>query len=511
MAAGCVAPQAAANLRCRVAPPQVAVTPVAHGPHRHSGPMTTEPQGRHVDPTGNRPRRPPAVDTSQASGGSGRPADQAMFRPVARTAADVLAIIPHTLGYWPARSLVMLTATSSGLGPCLRVDLPDAADFADPAFAAEWTMQISELLEHDPVGHAVFVAVYGEPVRSTGASSDRRSGPAPALDVRHVSPSLGGHVSHVVNAVAEAGALSGHDVRDAWCVDNELWWPVADVGDARPVREILDSAVYVALVVDGSVVEPPDGSTESGTTGREPLQADRQLRRRLALLAEVAATTDWSPRSLEVWDAILSPFDAPDSRHPADPVRRLQELTRTDLLHLLAGTTDPLGCDLVLSLVLSGDIEAARHAWDGWNRTSSDEDLHGLVHTAQVMLGDWDGTPRWDRVDRCVDLVQVLIGALTGPNDPEGQPSPGEEAVRCTAPRVSDRWAGGVAAGLWVVLGHLERFRARGSKVDQCARTAESLAPGHPGVARLREIMTLRPIPHWATDPATAWRRARQV
>ena len=37
---------------------------------------------------------------------------------------DILGYVPHSLGYWPSRSLVAMTMQGKRLGATLRVDLP---------------------------------------------------------------------------------------------------------------------------------------------------------------------------------------------------------------------------------------------------------------------------------------------------------------------------------------------------------------------------------------------------
>jgi hypothetical protein len=37
---------------------------------------------------------------------------------------DILGFIPHSLGYWPAQSLVAMTLQGKSLGATLRLDLP---------------------------------------------------------------------------------------------------------------------------------------------------------------------------------------------------------------------------------------------------------------------------------------------------------------------------------------------------------------------------------------------------
>ena len=45
---------------------------------------------------------------------------------------DVLGFIPHSLGYWPADSLVAMTLQGKRLGATLRLDLPGPEVLADP-------------------------------------------------------------------------------------------------------------------------------------------------------------------------------------------------------------------------------------------------------------------------------------------------------------------------------------------------------------------------------------------
>src|SRR3954451_14316247 len=46
---------------------------------------------------------------------------------------DILGFIPHSLGYWPAASMVAMTLHGTRLGATLRLDLPGPEKQADPA------------------------------------------------------------------------------------------------------------------------------------------------------------------------------------------------------------------------------------------------------------------------------------------------------------------------------------------------------------------------------------------
>lgn len=445
------------------------------------------------------------------------------FRPVARTAADVLAIIPHTLGYWPRHSVVVQTATTHGLGPCLRIDLPGPEEFRDPETVAAWTTQFAALLEHDPVGDRMFVVIYGDPgvmdpdeaardhsapVNAAGENTaagtvDEKTRPRGHHGQRRV---LHDHAVTVLDAVEEAGMLSGHGLYDAWCVAEGRWWALTSPGTERPVRDITDSAVYAALVCDGSVIGPdpsaacsegdpqsyPEGHTGSRTEGCSVMP-----------ISGAAGLDDpdgdqWRPTYLERWDHVLRV--AVDCETLSDS-RAVTEL--------ILGLMDPLGADIVLAVALTGDLGASRAAWSEWLGVEGQEpqspfEPEGLLHVARVMLGEWDGRPEWDRVNRCAEIIETLLRRFGGAQATWTAPVP----VNGDADPASVRGAS-VLADLWLALAHIERFRARGSRSAMCAARAEDLAPWHPGIARLRGLATNLPIPVWAANPETAWRRDR--
>lgn len=426
---------------------------------------------RHDTPA--RSSRRQSSSPRQHGGGCG---GQDPFRPVARTAADVLAIIAHTLGFWPQDSVAILTTTSDSVGPCLRVDLPHAQELKDPEFLASWTMHMAGLLEYDTVGSSMFVAVY-----TSDSSSAERDWPT-REEAQHVA-------QHVVRAMDEAGALSGHDLWDAWCLQGSEWWSV-DLPSARAdVAQIRTSAIYAALVCDGSVVEADPAADTAGNAGEPEWAAT--FRGRRADDAAVQAVQDmekcpltdyaWRTGYLHRWNQVLTSFQDGLPLTPGDS----QELTE-----LMLCCVDPRGLDLLLAMVLTGEVELSHQAWEQWQEDPLVADNHALLHVARVILGEWEGTPDWSTVDRCDLILDRLIALVASISDVAG----GNPLAT-------------VEASLWLARGHLERFRARGSRTQQYLTRAQALAPWHPGIERLRQLCAVSPVPRWATHRATAWRR----
>lgn len=439
------------------------------------------------------------------------------FRPVARTAADVLAIIPHTLGFWPQDSVAVLTTTADSVGPCLRVELPSVQELEDAQFLASWTTLMAGFLEYDSLGTSMFVAVY------TGDSSVAEVGTTGDVQAAEAAQ----HVAQlVVRAITEAGALSGHDLQDAWCLQGTQWWPVAMPSVVEDAELIRNSAIYAALVCDGSVVEPDPAAglgTQDHASGwatafsggapdsreahphsweahPDPWEEDpdpwethtdsTQAPTGSAGTHSVQETDEdpladyaWRIGYLERWNLVLSSFQDGAPSTPGDS----QELTE-----LMLGCVDPKGLDLLLVMTLTGEIEIARQACAQWESNPLEQDNHALLKVAQVILGEWEGQPDWGTVDRFDHVLQRLIAMVASMSGVTGvNPLPTVEA------------------SLWLARAHVERFRARGSRTQLCLARAENLAPWHPGIDRLRHLCAVSPVPQWATQRATAWHRSR--
>lgn len=414
------------------------------------------------------------------------------FRPVARTAADVLAIIPHTLGYWPRRSVAILTAAADRLGPCLRVELPDPAQLASQAFVSDWAEQMTAVLAQDPVGTSMFVVIYADSGTAWCTSE-------PAADL--------------LATLRMVGLRTDHEIRDAWCVAGDQWWAVDEPDTVHHEAEIRDSAVYAALVCDGSSVDDDDPSATLnlqdnwgsggtwGTPGTVPGPLSPQMSQASPqpevgdVFEDLMRDYRWHPKYLRRWDSVLSSRPGRQNLGAGDS---------QELVELMLAVVDPLGSDLILAAVLTGDAALAAAAWEQWETEACDIGSGPLQEVAEVVTGQWSGNPDWPRVNSCVRLIEQLIARAEYVQNAEAtfaypRDDPNQDPLDHLFPLIH--------ASLWLTRGHLEFFRARGSRAALCAARARNIAPWHPGVQKLDAVLQRSPIPAWAADPATAWRR----
>ncbi|WP_101852514.1 DUF4192 family protein [Kocuria flava] len=266
------------------------------------------------------------------------------FAPVVRCAADLLAVVPHTLGYWPADSLVLLAAGGGTAGACVRVDLPAAA--APGAATEHFVRELAELVGHDTLSDRVFVVVY----TSAGAGT---AGPAE-------------RAAAVLTLAEEAAARAGREVAARWVVAGERWWPAEDPGDVQAVAGILDSAVNAALVASGSswaaaprrAMDHEYGALPAGTDRSAAAAARRWVR-------EGRGTWHRLPRVHELlglWDRVLVQVGGAGE----DWLPRLLALDDDLLGCLAAGWTDPVLADLLLASCATGrprTVGAAAALW----------------------------------------------------------------------------------------------------------------------------------------------------
>lgn len=160
---------------------------------------------------------------------------------------DILGFIPHSLGYWPASSLVAMTMQGKRLGATLRVDLPDVQSPEGPGSAgpAAFARSVVSYLEADDEADGSLLAFF------TDTDTD--------LD--------GAARAELLAELEQALADAGLPVRDAWFVGAEYWRnaycldPSCCALPGRPVEEIRNSRLNAEMVFRGSAVgaAPCDG------------------------------------------------------------------------------------------------------------------------------------------------------------------------------------------------------------------------------------------------------------
>lgn len=444
------------------------------------------------------------------------------FVPVVRCAADLLAVVPHTLGYWPADSLVLFAAGGGTAGACVRVDLP--ADPDDERFAEAFVTELAELVGHDALSDRVFAIVYAP------------GGPEAPVPATAVVPS-------VLALVDEAARRAGRAVAARWVVAGSRWWPVEDPADVRDVAGIQDSAVNAALVAAGSSYAAAPRLAMDHEYGALPAGTRRDVAQEAVRWARSGQGgwhhLDRLAPTLAVWEDVLSGVrDAPADWLPAVLAHG------DDLLGFLAaGLSDPVLADLLLAACATDDLPGVLAGAALWAQLCAEElvdtdvaddptgpscapappgaasvpprpgtaehgdrpgpgavrvpapDAAELIRLSRVLAGEWDEAPDWSRLDALYRVLQALGWLL----DPAGTAEEGPGSGVDPAAR------GAVLAGVLVELAQLNRFRARGSHTAHFVRRATALVPGHPAALRVLRLADARPVPLWARDRATAW------
>jgi hypothetical protein len=265
----------------------------------------------------------------QANAGAMTPPE----RLTVRGPEDILGFIPHSLGYWPANSLVAMTLQGKRLGATLRLDLPGPAVLVDPAAFAG---TVCGYLEADGHADGTLLAVF--------TNNGWLSGPG----------CYEGLLSGLQVALGEAGMpvkeawyVGDRYWRDAWCVD-----PACCPLPGRPVQQIRDSLLSTEMVYRGSSVGPPPEE-------RQP-RAAPTLYRAAVLEAEAAwwARLDCRRHSRAQFDAVLGLW----TRLLARPSEELgQPLVDRDAF-LRASLLVPAWRDAVLVMAAAGQAAAAAGA-----------------------------------------------------------------------------------------------------------------------------------------------------
>ncbi len=88
---------------------------------------------------------------------------------------DILGFIPHSLGYWPANSLVAMTLQGKRLGATLRVDLPEPSRCRGPGLAA-FARTVRDYLEADKEADGTLLAIFAGPPGEGAAGADGPDG-----------------------------------------------------------------------------------------------------------------------------------------------------------------------------------------------------------------------------------------------------------------------------------------------------------------------------------------------
>ncbi|HJV99152.1 MAG TPA: DUF4192 domain-containing protein [Arthrobacter sp.] len=216
---------------------------------------------------------------------------------------DILGFIPHSLGYWPADSLVAMTLQGKRLGATLRLDLPGPDVLADPR---KFACTVRDYLRADGNADASLLVFFTNEGWMDGC-----------LGAVQTYTGLLASVQAVLGA-------AGMPVRDAWYVGDSYWRDAYCTDESccplpgRPTSDILDSRLNAEMIFRGSSVGPaPEDS--SPRPAAMPAESRSLLR-----AAEAAWTGPLDLRRgsraqfealLDVWELMLL-----SGQVPADPL-----------------------------------------------------------------------------------------------------------------------------------------------------------------------------------------------
>ncbi|WP_461189853.1 DUF4192 family protein [Arthrobacter sp. Z4-13] len=405
---------------------------------------------------------------------------------------DILGFIPHSLGYWPAQSLVAMTLHGKRLGATLRLDLPGPAVLADPCVFAR---TVCGYLEADENADGTLLALF--------TNNGWLAGP--------------GRYEALLGELELALGGAAMPVRDAWYVGDQYWRDAHCTGSAdcplpgRPIQEIRDSLLNTEMVFRGSSVGPAPEQRHLAS----PVPG---IHRAAVLEAEAvwSAQLDLRRRSRAQFAAVLNQWEAMVAR-PAEDLQR-PSVHRDAFLR--ATLLVPAWRDAVLVMAAAGKAAAAAGAEefgifseDTWlgpmepaaehagteeapsaveapgsqSFITPDPCIEGLLMSGHqtgipgygdVLMGHDPAVPHWRSLD-ALDRVLEHLAALGGPP----------------------------AAAALTGRGWIAWCRGRGSYSAVYLGEALELEPGYRLAELLLELVRRGSLCGWAARKEAAWQK----
>jgi hypothetical protein len=399
---------------------------------------------------------------------------------------DILAYIPHLLGYWPEDSLVAITMQGKLLGAALRVDLPARASGRALADFAE---HVRQYLAADTLADGVVIAVYTDDGWDDGRVV-RRSLPLLAQ--------LQQTLDHVDLSVRDAWLVGPEYWRNAFCADQECC-----PAPGLPIDRIRNSQLSAEMVYRGSTIGPSPRSRANPPVLARPGVLDA---------AVSAAESDFAKRMRLSWrngscfDAVLDVWLRVLDHTRTQPDGNAMEAFTPELTGFLRSTLGvPAWRDGLMIMAAAGTGSAKAGAAAFWLCSSDSSeplpfDANGLglptkAHKsadgtlgtrgkrnifayADILLGVEPAVPDWGHLDALQRVLSYLCV--------EGE-------------------VGEVAAAALTLQGWVAWCKGSGSYAHACLVRANSARPGYRLAELLDEILGQGSICAWASRPESAW------
>ncbi|WP_425864748.1 DUF4192 domain-containing protein [Arthrobacter sp. TWP1-1] len=267
-----------------------------------------------------------------------------------KTPDDVIALMGHSLGFWPQESLVCVTLNERRIGTTLRVDLPVPG--ADTAYLVD---KVVHYVTTDTEATGVVFGIF------THASWS----PNELRPHENVMEELTGRLSQ-----------KGIIVRDGWLIGDTSFTSYlrmgTDAATSQPLDRILSSELNAELVFRGSSIEASPGF-HIPVIARADLNNEilRHCFRIEAMNPEAAIT-----RARILWNTMLDGGNEPTDDQAAELIANLKFISVRDrLLADIPGIEDSM---------------------------------------RDILLGQTKQSPHWNRVDRASELLFQLYMRTDG-------------------------------------------------------------------------------------------------
>ncbi|XAS69016.1 DUF4192 domain-containing protein [Micrococcaceae bacterium Sec5.7] len=388
---------------------------------------------------------------------------------------DILGFIPHSLGYWPADSLVAMTMQGKRLGATLRVDLPGPDGLRNPG---EFARTVGDYLQADDAADGTLLMLF-----TNDGWMDSDDGYRPLLA-----------------ALEAALGCAGMPVRDAWYVGHTHWRNVycTDPGccplPGRSVDEIRDSRLNAEMVFRGSSVGAPPADRLYGEG-----QGQRGREETSVVAAEQRWLAEFNSRrgSRQQFDAVL------DTWERAKQAGQGTDLTAALKAFLRASLCVPAWRDAVLVMTAAGRAAAARGA-EEFGIFDDGSGLAAVRPPAEDMpqKGTEKGSSRRPDDGSAAGYGEVLLGLSPVVPDWAGMKRLEQVLLRLSCAGGAEAEAAALTARGWI-----EWCRGRGSFADALLNQALVEQNGYRLAELLSELVGRGTICGWAGRRETAWQK----
>lgn len=397
---------------------------------------------------------------------------------------DILGFIPHSLGYWPANSLVAMTMQGKRLGATLRVDLP--CRDSDSGLR-QFSRTVSEYLEADRDADGTLLVLFtneGWAGEEASGIVTAGQGPAPATGV----------LGRLLATLEDELESSGRPVRDAWYVGDDFWRnaycsdPSCCPFPGRSIDEIRDSRLNAEMVFRGSSVGEDPASSKAGNLPREEPADVAVIGSEQRWAAEFLVSRGSRQQfavMLDVWERVLA--GERENAIPAELAGYLRASLRIphwrDAVLVMSAASRLAaeeGAEDFGIFDPASDFPVASPPLDGLPLAGpADEAAYPVPGYGDVLLGLAPRTPRWDRI-RSLERVLLQLGN-----------------------------AGGGEAGAAALTGRgwIEWCRGRGSFAHALLDRASAEHPGYRLAELLSELVSRGTLCGWAGRRDAAWQR----